>query len=156
MNHQNSGLDLEDQADVIQEIARSLVDEASGEWDLIRFVVNATCEVSDFKSYVQERGSERAVFSPTSAIKLSRKLREAMYQNGMGAWFIFTLDVSGDGAISTTFNYDDEPHIDGLDPVVFLTEQELFPRDRANQPDWFQERLTEGERLIAERTTKEH
>lgn len=154
MDRENGGHDLEGRAGLIRDIARSLIDEVSGEWGSIRFVANATCEVSDFKSCVQERGSERATFSPTRAIKLSRKLREAMYQNGMGAWFIFTLYVAGDGVISTTFDYDDEPSIDGLDPEVFVTEQELFPRDRANQPHWFRERIAEGKRLIAERATK--
>ena len=74
-----------------------------------------------------------------------------MYQPGAGTWFTFALDITSDGRAQSSFDYDNEPEIPEADPTVYLTDQEKFPRDVENQPDWYRGRLAEAERLLAER-----
>ena len=78
-----------------------------------------------------------------------------MYRPGAGTWFTFTLEITPDGQASSSFDYDDEPDIPELDPTVYLTDQERFPRDLENQPEWYKGRLAEAELLLAERAAEQ-
>ncbi|WP_245548359.1 hypothetical protein [Gordonia araii] len=73
------------------------------------------------------------------------RLREAMYQGGLGTWFSAVLIVDRSGSVDGQFNYDSEPEWDApVDPVVYVTDQEKLPRDVENQPDWLKAKLAEG------------
>jgi hypothetical protein len=74
-----------------------------------------------------------------------REIRSQMAQPSSGAWFSAKIELTPDGGFSMDADYDDEPEWDV--PVVaetYLEEQELFPRDEANQPDWYRQKLQEA------------
>ncbi|MCS3781603.1 hypothetical protein [Tsukamurella ocularis] len=78
-------------------------------------------------------------------VRLLSNLRTAMYQEGLGTWFSAVFRVDRDGQVDATFNYDDEPEWDApIDPIAYLTDQEVFPRSVENQPPWLQEKIAEG------------
>lgn len=154
MSETNRRQTLEEQAWITREIGDVLMNEFGTGWDAIHFVAKMTWEVADFKTRVIERGIERTEFAPKRVVKLSQELREEMYQAGLGTWFTLKLDVAADGHVTTRFNYDDEPTIEDIDPSVYVTEQKAFPRAEDSQPDWYKERLVEGERLLAQRAAE--
>ena len=77
--------------------------------------------------------------------KAMRNLRSAMAQPGTGAWFSATIKLTPDGGFAMDVDYDREPQ--WKVPVVaetYVEEQELFPRDEENQPEWYRAKLREG------------
>lgn len=78
-------------------------------------------------------------------VRLLSNLRTAMYQEGLGTWFSAVIRVDRDSQVDATFNYDDEPEWDApIDPIAYLTDQEVFPRSVENQRPWLQEKIAEG------------
>lgn len=141
------------QAQLIREIAQAVVRDVAPGWDRVRYVARMTREVSGFEAYVYQDGSETTILSEDEADDLAYELRSVMYRPGTGTWFTFTVDITPGGQAKSTFDYDNEPDIPEADPTVYLNEQEKFPRDPEHQPEWYVERLTEGKRLLAERTS---
>jgi hypothetical protein len=76
-----------------------------------------------------------------------RRLREAMYRPGAGAWFSARFTVTSEGTATAEFNYDDEPEWDApVDPIAYLTDQDKFPRNEKNQPEWLKNALADARR----------
>lgn len=76
-----------------------------------------------------------------------RSLRSSMAQPGSGTWFTASIVLTPEGGFSMEADYDNEPA--WKVPVVALTyaeEQELFPRDEANQPEWYKAEVARGVR----------
>lgn len=139
------------QAQLVRQVSQAAVREIAPGWDRVRYVARMTREVSGFEAHVYQDGSETTILSADEADDLAYELRSVMYRPGTGTWFTFALDITPDGQAKSTFDYDNEPDIPHADPTVYLNEQEKFPRDPDHQPGWYVERLTEGERLLAER-----
>ncbi|MBS4102571.1 hypothetical protein [Tsukamurella paurometabola] len=112
--------------------------------------VSATAPMSRNRYYVEDGGVSASMRPPRAAqfdTNLISDLRAAMYQEGLGTWFSAVIRVDREGSFDATFNYDDEPEWDApVDPIVYLTDQETFPRDVENQPQWLQEKIAEGAR----------
>jgi len=82
---------------------------------------------------------------------LCARLREVMYRPGAGTWFSAVIEVTADGAMTSRFNYDDEPEWTApVSPIAYVSDQERFPRDEANQPEWLKERLAEGREELSD------
>ncbi len=83
---------------------------------------------------------------------LVRSLRKVMYRPGAGTWYGAIFDANPGGSLTSSFNYDEEPEWDApVDPIAYVTDQQKFPRDEANQPDWLKQRLAEGRAHLTER-----
>ncbi|WP_415855654.1 hypothetical protein [Sinomonas sp. G460-2] len=90
-------------------------------------------------------------------IHLSRELRDklkdlrsACYRENEGTWFSARIEVAEFGNLAAEFNYDDEPEWDAPpDPVAYVNDFEVFPRDEAHQPEWLKKQLAEGNKKIA-------
>lgn len=71
------------------------------------------------------------------------ELRRAHHREGLGTWFSATIELD---LIGTTMSYNYEKEPDFGDAVVnsseYVTDQELYPRNEANQPDWLKEKLS--------------
>lgn len=143
------------QAQLIREIASAVAERLPSGWKRVRFIARVTCEVSTCSTLVTQRVDEEAVRSSRRAWDLAKELRSVMYQPGAGTWFTFTLDITSDGQANSSFDYDGEPDIPWADPTVYLTDQEKFPREVENQPEWYKGRLAEAERLLAERAAEQ-
>ena len=77
--------------------------------------------------------------------RLITRLREAMYQPGLGTWFSAVLRVDRSGAVDGRFDYESEPEWDApVDSIAYVTDFEKYPRDIENQPEWLQAKLAEG------------
>lgn len=91
--------------------------------------------------------------SVRGSFELSRamdRLRAASYREGAGTWFSAQIVVTAESSATANYNYDDEPEWDSpLDPVDYVKDQEKFPRDEDNQPDWLKQKLTEGRERLA-------
>ena len=82
--------------------------------------------------------------------KAMKRLREASYREGSGTWFGVRVTVTASGSVTAACNYDDEPPwFAPVDPVVYVRDQEKFPRDEDKQPEWLKQRLAEGLARIA-------
>jgi hypothetical protein len=86
--------------------------------------------------------------------KAMKRLREASYREGSGTWFGVHVTVTASGSATVEYNYDDEPQWDApVDPVVYVRDQEKFPRDEDRQPEWLKQRLAEGRARISNPST---
>ncbi|GAB09219.1 hypothetical protein GOARA_033_00200 [Gordonia araii NBRC 100433] len=66
-----------------------------------------------------------------------KRLREAMYQDGLGTWYSAVLRVGRSGAVDGQFNYDEEPKwAEPVAPGFYAADLARFPRDEENQPAW--------------------
>ncbi|GGC97119.1 hypothetical protein GCM10011512_25160 [Tersicoccus solisilvae] len=69
-------------------------------------------------------------------------LRAAMYRPGSGTWFSAVLTVTAAGKADASYNYDDEPTWPfPVDPQVYATDLEAFPRDDAHLPEWLRQKV---------------
>lgn len=84
--------------------------------------------------------------------ELPQRLRAVMYREAAGTWFSMRITVTADGAMDAVFNYDDEPDfgLGGVDPVAYVNDLKIFPRDEAHQPEWLRARLAEGHARVAQ------
>ncbi len=81
----------------------------------------------------------------SSVISCSEALRQVMYKEEAGTWFSATIVVSIEGNIDASYNYDTEPEWDfPISAECYLTDQEAFPRDDGQIPEWLKTRLAEG------------
>jgi hypothetical protein len=81
--------------------------------------------------------------------KAMKRLREASYREGSGTWFGVHVTVTASGSATAEYNYDDEPQWDApVDPLVYVRDQEKFPRAEDKQPEWLKQRLAEGRARI--------
>lgn len=122
-------------AQVIPEGAAAVVIRASSLQPVSLFTFDAEAGDGSVEFMMRPRGFD---------LDLISNLRTAMYQDGLGTWFSAVIRVDRNGTVDATFNYDDEPDWDTVDPIAYLTDHEHFPRDVANQPSWLQEKIAEG------------
>jgi len=84
--------------------------------------------------------------------KAMKALRSAQYRPGAGTWFSARITVNADGSATAEYNYDEEPKWDvPVDPIAYVTDQDVFPRDEAHQPEWLKQKLAEGRVRLAAR-----
>jgi hypothetical protein len=109
---------------------------------------------------VRQDGEHRSPFGRANSLKgpdgdgftLAKiRLRKACYQEGKGTWFGLEVTVAPDGAVTANYNYDTEPEWRRpIEPTLYVQEQERYPRDPEYQPEWFRQRLAEGQMALDE------
>jgi hypothetical protein len=73
------------------------------------------------------------------------KLRPMMFRPGSGTWFSARVEVTSEGRVDATFNYDDVPWGDDLfAPDAYAHDLASFPRDDAHIPDWLRTILAQA------------
>jgi hypothetical protein len=85
---------------------------------------------------------------PRQISKLLMKLRTVMYRDGAGTWLSAEWKIINHGdSISSRadFDYDSEPDwFEPIEPAHYALDLEDFPRDRANIPEWLQDRINDA------------
>ncbi|MFC9559247.1 hypothetical protein [Agromyces sp. NPDC056965] len=134
------------QSQLTEAIARDLVASVTGPWDRLRFRALILAPTTEYFLYVERGEDSVKVFSGSEAKSRSRELRSVMYQPGKGTWYTMELVVTSDMAVTTRFDYDNEPAFTepGVDPIAFATDLEKFPRDDAHRPEWLKSLLAEA------------
>ncbi|SEM68583.1 hypothetical protein [Cryobacterium luteum] len=91
--------------------------------------------------------------TPYALDRAFKVLRQACYRPGAGTWFSVLVVVQASGAASVEYNYDREVDfsLGGIDPISYVTDQEKFPRNVDQQPEWLKLRLAEGRARLAAR-----
>ncbi|MGI4895826.1 MAG: hypothetical protein ACRYF3_12010 [Janthinobacterium lividum] len=73
------------------------------------------------------------------------ELRQALYQEGRGAWYSAKAVVTRDGGIIIDLDYDNEPQWHRpVVPLTYVRDLEMFPRDLEHQPEWLREKIREA------------
>lgn len=138
------------QAQILDEVARALIESAPPGWTELRFGVTALAGQFEYEMSVLSVAGEKRVFSPSPAKALCSQLRRIMYTPGVGTWFGMRVEIDSARHVSTRFNYDEEPTW-RLDPgaVAYVQDLEKFPREVEHQPAWLQAKLAEGRGLMS-------
>lgn len=142
--------------DLQQELARKLLTILPSGAD--RVVLECSVLSSTMTAYLDAYTSDGEMDSiPPGEFfvdELPQKLRAAMYRDAAGTWFSMRMTVTADGSMDADFNYDDEPDfgLGGVDPVAYVNDAKVFPRDEAHQPEWLRARLAEGRARIEKST----
>ena len=100
---------------------------------------------AEFEAVDAEGGVSYPDVSGTALFKAIEELRRAMAGPGTGAWMSATIALASAGGFSLDADFDNEPAWDV--PVVaetYAEEQDLFPRDEQNQPDWYRQKVREA------------
>ncbi|WP_245548446.1 hypothetical protein [Gordonia araii] len=131
------------QAEVGAEVLKHFPDGA----DVVVIEISETYPTSLYMYYSQyaDGTTESMPMDMDFDDEVFSRLREAMYQEGLGTWFSAVLRIDRSGAVDGQFDYDSEPEWDApVDPIAYVTDQERYPRDVENQPDWLKAKLAEG------------
>lgn len=142
------------QGQIVDEIAREVVAGAPTDWQRLQFQASILAPTTEYFLFVEKPdGSRQKVFSSPRAKELSRELRTVMQMPGRGSWFSFDLVIDSTLAVTTRFNYEEEPRFSppGIDPIAYVADQEKFPRDEDKQPEWLKAKLAEGRAALAAR-----
>jgi hypothetical protein len=132
------------QGQLIEQIAREVVDQVPGEWTSVSLEMRQLAPISEFSMPVTRPSGEivQPAPAPRSSYPLLRELREVMYRPGSGTWFSAKLTISREGKVDAAFNYDDEPAWK-VQPASIHYPQDLakFPRDDGSIPEWLRSQL---------------
>ncbi|AUN38793.1 hypothetical protein [Tsukamurella tyrosinosolvens] len=141
---EHDGLFAQQQAQ--EALGKAVIPLMNDQTDAVKIVVDGALKpVSRFRFYAERKdGTVESILARGFDDGVIDNLRAAMYQQGLGTWFSAVIRVNRSGAVDAEFNYDDEPDWNTVDPIAYLTDQEAFPRDRENQPQWLQEKVAEG------------
>jgi hypothetical protein len=130
-----------------QRIGRALIEDAPSGWERVEMVYWQAAKTGGSQERVTladgstkwlahvGRDYDRAVW----------ELRQALYQEGKGAWYTARGVVTRDGRIELDFDYDNEPQWDApVVPLTYVEDLEMFPRDLEHQPEWLREKIREA------------
>ncbi|WP_456284286.1 hypothetical protein [Microbacterium sp. JZ101] len=133
------------EARVREEIARTLASAAPDDWEAIRYRAATVAGVADVTISLVREGREEPFLDAPSVALPRRRLRAAMYRPGEGTWFSLELEVSRSGSVEARYDYDGEPAFHVAPAAsAWAQDQERFPRDPENQPDWLKRKLEEA------------
>lgn len=134
------------QAELTEQIAKALAQEAGDGWQTLRLHADVLAPVSDFRFEVERDGETESEFTPDEVGDLVDELRRLMYEPGTGTWFSFDLTVSAGGGLDIAYDYESQPLFapTGVDAETFAADHNRFPRDAAHRPEWLQGKLAEA------------
>lgn len=69
-------------------------------------------------------------------------LREAMYEDGRGAWYYAYLTLEHSGELAAEFDYDNRPFDGDAETDLMLEDQRLLPRSQDLLPEWHPSRTS--------------
>jgi hypothetical protein len=138
-----SGLNLEQQAEILGEVGQSLAAVMPAGWSRATFTWSAVVGGGSLASLsvVDTEGRPRTVDHPDGIGRPCGRLKNGMYRPGAGTWFTMTVELAADGSFTTGFDYDGEPAGGGFIPEHYAKEIARFPRDPEHVPDWLRDAL---------------
>ena len=132
-------------ADYIASIAEAFGQAAPANWteihveapsitEVTAFTARATLPTGELESfYIEDDDLEEAVIDQIEALRRSMAGRN----DGRGAWFTMTLDISSDDTFAVQFDYDSRPAFDfEVSQESLLADLKVYPRSDAFYPDW--------------------
>lgn len=126
----------------------------------IEYLVSATSstDLQQFRAYNPNgkfetpSGRANSVRGSDELSDAMDRLRAASYREGAGTWFSARIVVTAEGGATANYNYDEEPDWDApVDSIAYVTDQEKFPRDEDNQPEWLKQKLADGRQRLSAR-----
>jgi len=139
---------LQEQSDLIQQIARDIFAAIDGEWSSTSYIV--TCyggQTESEISVMRPSGVAQSIAIPGTIKPLRSSLRRVMARPGQGSWFMMTMTLLPAESVRVSFDYETKPvfgeGMPGVIPYLTSREQLEFPRDQAHQPEWYAQSLSE-------------
>ncbi len=155
---------LEVQQDISQRLGQELLAAIPQGADELRFVVQIML-VSYMKSKILTYRNGEKVGSLPRAGEADRcvwDLRDAMYAPIGGTWLSAEFQVSTNGRMRASFNYDEEPVVLGVDgrprhigSAAFAQDFKKYPRSSESTPDWLAARVREGQTELEQMRAKD-
>lgn len=137
--------DMQEQARLVSEVAKSLVAVAPEDWISIDFTARMLRGQQESTMWVERPSGREGWFEDSATMTALRELRAAMHEPGKGTFYTASFVLTAaDGSVETRFDYDGEPDWE-MSPGQYAVDLEAFPRDEAHRPDWLRERLAEAE-----------
>ncbi|GAB3299002.1 hypothetical protein [Parasphingorhabdus pacifica] len=135
------GLGPEKQKELLDELATIVVDSAPVGWGLIAIEYLCIGRHVEVGVGVQDSDGNPINWEPPKeADNIFWRLRVGMYQEGAGTWFSAFFRISPPDTYEIFYNRDNEPPWNAPEDS-YPREQELFPRDSENMPDWLSAHL---------------
>ena len=139
---------MQEQSDVLQQVARGLLETLDGEWSSAKFMITSFGgQASSSFLLTKPNGQEQVIHTPSNVWDIESSLRQVMSREGHGSWFTMTMVLSHPDGMRVSFDYENQPVFDvglpGVNPYATSQEQLEFPRDQAHQPEWYAQSLSE-------------
>jgi hypothetical protein len=137
-------IDMQEQARLVTEAARSLVAVAPEGWTALHYTAHMVRGEQRSRLWVDLPEGRKGIHERDTMVYM-RQLRTAMYEPGKGTFYSAKIDVTAaDGSVQTHFEYDEEPQIE-VHPAQFAADLEQFPRDDEHIPAWLRQRVSEAD-----------
>jgi hypothetical protein len=125
------------------EIYRSMVRAAPRGWKIIKLSISGLGANTDYRnaSFAQD-GSRTSLGIDSTGTEAGARLREVMFLPGKGTWYTGTFTVESTGKCEAQYDYDSAPlDLDFEETLAdirdeLIEDQELFPHDQENLPEW--------------------
>ncbi|MFI5610636.1 TNT domain-containing protein [Amycolatopsis sp. NPDC051903] len=137
-------LDAEGQNEIWRDLTNRIVMTVPADWQQVLLTYRAVGEHVEMPVMVRRvtDGGLSLWEPPAEVAELLAKLRERMYREGRGTWLQASATVDTSSHSEFAYVWDDEPSWDSPpSAAAFARELELFPREGANLPGWFAERV---------------
>lgn len=114
--------------------------------DSLRVEVLGVGNVFSDMIYVLKGGVEDSEFPPAGLADELTAMKRTAYQPELGTWIGFTMTLSSSGGLTIDYNFDVKPDFD-FDPSFrdYQLELERFPRAGGSVPEWWRERIAQGD-----------
>lgn len=138
-------MSLDQQSDLLERIGKAMARSAPGDWAKITLDVSVLRSMSQSELSVESSDgrSDQSQTIDDDGDVAYEDLRAAMYQPGTGTWYNARFTLTRDGKLESEFDYDNPPFDGDAEPVLLEYDQEKFPRDPENLPDWHPSRPTD-------------
>ncbi|GAA4876025.1 hypothetical protein [Saccharopolyspora cebuensis] len=139
---QTDGMGPVEQKELLDEVARIVLDSAPEGWQLIAVEYKAIGRHVEIGAGAQDAAGEMLAWNPPTELNaLFWRLRVGMHEEGLGTWFSAFFRMSPPDTYETYYNRELEVPWSATD-ADYAQEQEMFPRDEENLPDWLRARIS--------------
>ncbi|WP_154402779.1 hypothetical protein [Nocardioides speluncae] len=133
------------QGELLERIGKAMASSATDDWRMITLEFSAVRSMSQSELRIESNdgridGSQLVADEGDEACE---DLRAAMYQPGKGTWYNATFTITKDGNLVSEFDYDNPPLEGEAEDILLTDDQEGFPRNPENLPDWHPSRPTD-------------
>ncbi len=135
-------MSMEDQRDLVDEMASLLGQTLPPRYDQATFHYHAMGRHVDMRVDVLDERMNRLPWDPPARLfQMFEKLRNGMYEEGVGTWFGTRFQMHYIDSAALEFNYKEEPKWEVAPPEsAYREELELFPRGPEATPYWLAQR----------------
>lgn len=139
---QTDGMGPVEQKELLDEVATTLLASAPEGWQLLAVEYKSIGQHVEMGAGAQDAAGNMLDWTPPDEVHpLFWRLRVGMYDGGLGTWFSAFFRMSPPDTYEIYYNRDSELAWDATD-ADYAQEQEMFPRDEENLPDWLRTRIS--------------